>query len=89
VDSLNAAPLTRGLEDRVLFTAPARLAELEAIIAARRDYPAEFCREYLTRHIRFELGAEEKRGIEEFAARLRRLGNGPLYPPRYVPLPTR
>jgi len=51
--------------------------------------PAEFSREYLTRHIRFELGAEEKRGIEEFAARLRRLGNGPLYPPRYVPLPTR
>ena len=28
VDSLNAVPLTRGLEDRVIFTAPARLAEM-------------------------------------------------------------
>jgi predicted solute-binding protein len=79
-DAAGLAALLRAARDR-------GLAELEAIIAARRDYPAAFCREYLTRHIRFDLGAEEKRGIEEFAARLRRLGNGPLYPPRYVPAP--
>lgn len=60
------------------------LAELEAIVAAEHRYPTDFCREYLTRNIRFELGAEEKRGLLEFARRLRRLGNGPVHPPRFA-----
>lgn len=69
----------------VLGAARARgLAELEAIVAAEHRYPTDFCREYLTRNIRFELGAEEKRGLIEFARRLRRLGNGPVHPPRFA-----
>ncbi len=59
-------------------------AELEAIIRRQRTYPPDFCRAYLTRHIRFELGGPEKRGLKHFADLLRRLGNGPVFPPRFV-----
>lgn len=59
-------------------------ASLESIIGRQQAYPPAFCREYLTRHIRFELGEPEKRGLERFAGLLRRLGNGPIFPPRFV-----
>ncbi len=60
------------------------LAELDRIIAARSRYPADFARQYLTCNIRFELGEAEKRGLRCFADRLRALGNGPVWEPRFV-----
>jgi chorismate dehydratase len=59
-------------------------AELEAVIAKQRGYPVDFCREYLTRNIGFELGEPEKRGLTRFAELLHRHGNGPVFPPRFV-----
>lgn len=59
-------------------------AELEAVIAKPRGYPLDFCREYLTRNIGFELGEPEKRGLARFADLLRRHGNGPVFPPQFV-----
>ncbi len=60
------------------------LAELETIIAGQNRYPPNFCREYLTWNIRFDLGPAEKRGLLAFAERLRHLGNGPVHPPRFA-----
>lgn len=40
--------------------------QMEAIIARHREHPEAFVRRYLTEYIRFGLGAEEKRGIEQF-----------------------
>jgi len=40
--------------------------QMEQIIASHREHHAEFVRRYLTKYIRFDLGADEKRGIEQF-----------------------
>lgn len=34
--------------------------------ATKRGIPAEIARHYLTHHIRYEIGAEERRGLEEY-----------------------
>ncbi len=60
------------------------IENLAAIIRRQRTYPPDFCRDYLTRHIRFELGEPEKRGLKHFTGLLRRLGSGPVFPPRFV-----
>jgi len=44
--------------------------QMEEIIARHPEHPVEFVRRYLTEYIRFGLGAEEKRGIEQFRALL-------------------
>jgi chorismate dehydratase len=57
------------------------IANLEAVIADDETGTPEFRRRYLTEHIRFDLGADEKRGItryRELLAKYGRIdGNGP------------
>jgi chorismate dehydratase len=50
------------------------LANLEAIIADDDTGTPEFRRRYLTEHIRFDLGAEEKRGIVRYRELLAKYG---------------
>ena len=75
---------THGLGERLRAARDRGLTQLEALIRPRPEYTLEFRREYLTRHIRFELGEVEKRGIAEFARLLRRHALGPVFEPRYV-----
>jgi chorismate dehydratase len=50
------------------------IANLEAIIADDDTGTPEFRRRYLTEHIRFDLGVEEKRGIERYRELLAKHG---------------
>ncbi len=60
------------------------VSSLEAIACERSDYGYEFRREYLGGHIRYDLGADEKRGLKKFAELLRQHGLGLACEPRYV-----
>jgi chorismate dehydratase len=57
---------------------------LEHIIASRTEYDVDFRRDYLSWHVHFHLGSDEKRGVAKFCELLRRHGLGPVYEPRYV-----
>jgi len=50
-----------------------RIEEIVAAESARRDFPAEVVREYLTRHIVHELGERDYRGMELFLQYAREL----------------
>jgi predicted solute-binding protein len=84
--------LRRGLDPAVLANLKATLraarargqAELAAIIRERPEFDAEFRREYFARHIYYELGAEERAGLAEFARRLERHGLGPVHAPVFA-----
>jgi predicted solute-binding protein len=57
------------------------LRNLDRIVTAEapaRGFPAELVREYLTRHIRFELGAAEHEGMELFLRYARELERQPV-----------
>ena len=81
--------LRRGVE-----TKPLRLALREAksfgletldyTISSRAEYDIEFRRDYLSWHIHYHLGADEKRGLAKFIELLGKHGYGPLFEPRYV-----
>lgn len=52
---------------RVLTEAKARgLRELDAILDSETVLPRDLAKEYLTRHIRYDLGSDEIRGLLEF-----------------------
>lgn len=57
---------------------------LEHIISSRPEYDLDFRRDYLTWHVHFHLGSDEKRGIARFCELLRRHNLGPVFEPRYV-----
>jgi chorismate dehydratase len=57
---------------------------LESLIAERTDFALDFRRDYLTWHIHYHLGSDERRGVERFMALLEKHQLGPVYPPRYV-----
>ena len=59
------------------------ISSIKEIVRAERRYDASFETRYLTEHIRYGLGAEEKAGIEKFRELL--LKNG-LIPPGHAPL---
>ena len=61
------------------------MAHLEEIIAAEPREPA-FTRQYLTEHIRFELGVRQKQGIEKYRELLAKHGfiDDAVTPLRYV-----
>jgi chorismate dehydratase len=50
-----------------------RIEEIVAMESARREFPAEVVREYLTRHIVHELGERDYRGMELFLQYAREL----------------
>jgi chorismate dehydratase len=57
---------------------------LEYIIRNRPEYDADFRRDYLTWHVHFHLGTDERRGVAKFCELLRRHGLGTVFEPRYV-----
>jgi len=60
------------------------LDTLEHIISSRTEYDREFRQDYLSWHIHYHLGADEKRGLAMFGELLEKHGYGPVYKPRYV-----
>lgn len=81
--------LRRGVETKALRHAlrEARtfgLETLDDIINSRTDYDLEFRRDYLSWHIHYHLGADEKRGLARFIELLRKHGLAPVFEPRYV-----
>jgi chorismate dehydratase len=81
--------LRRGLDNAALrrHLRAARdfgLDTLDYIISSRTDYDYEFRKDYLSWHIHYHLGADEKRGLARFADLLRRHTGAPVYQPRFV-----
>ena len=60
------------------------LDTLDHIIRSRTEYDADFRRDYLTWHVHFHLGADEKRGLLRFVELLRKHGLGPVHEPRFA-----
>ena len=81
--------LRRGVENAPLRAAlrEARdfgLDTLDHIIRTRTDYTYEFRKDYLSWHIHYHLGSDEKRGLVKFIELLRRHGCGSIHDPRFV-----
>lgn len=81
--------LRRGVDTAVVRRALAEakafgLDTLEQIIRHRSEYDYEFRKDYLSWHIHYHLGADEKRGITKFIELLRKHGLGPIYEPHFV-----
>ena len=57
---------------------------LEYIISSRTEYDYNFRKDYLTWHIHFHLGSDEKRGLAKFIELLRKHSSEPIYEPRFV-----
>lgn len=60
------------------------LDTLDHIIANREEYDLDFRKDYLSWHIHYHLGADEKRGLKKFAELLREQGERTVYEPNYV-----
>ncbi len=60
------------------------LDTLDSIIRTRTEYDYNFRQDYLSWHIHYHLGADERRGVAKFMELLRRHGCGPIFEPRYV-----
>jgi chorismate dehydratase len=60
------------------------MAGIEEIIQSRADFDEAFRRAYLTRHIRYTLGEEEKRGLARFGELIRKHQLGSVFEPRFV-----
>jgi chorismate dehydratase len=60
------------------------LDSLDSIIRARTEYDYNFRQDYLSWHIHYHLGSDEKRGLVKFIELLRRHGCGPVFEPRFV-----
>ena len=77
VDTVN---LRRALADAKAFG----LDTLDQIIRHRSEYDYDFRKDYLSWHIHYHLGADEKRGLARFAELLCKHGLGPVCEVRYV-----
>ena len=60
------------------------LDTLEYIIRQRPEYDVDFRRDYLSWHIHYHLGADEKRGLARFSELLRKHHLGAVYEPKFV-----
>ncbi len=60
------------------------LDTLESIIRTRTDYNYDFRRDYLSWHIHYHLGADEKRGLAKFIEFLRKHGTQAVHEPTFV-----
>jgi chorismate dehydratase len=77
VENAALRPLLREARDFGLDT-------LDSIIRTRTEYDYDFRKDYLSWHIHYHLGSDEKRGLAEFIELLRRHGCGPVFEPRFV-----
>jgi chorismate dehydratase len=57
---------------------------LDDIIRDRSEFDRAFRDDYLARHIRYEMGANEKRGLARFAELLRKHTDRPVFDPVFV-----
>jgi predicted solute-binding protein len=73
-------PLRRRLREAKRFG----LETLDQIVATRTEFDIDFRRDYLTWHIHYHLGADEKRGLAMFMKLLERHGLGLVFAPRFV-----
>jgi chorismate dehydratase len=81
--------LRRGLENSVLKRQlrDARdfgLDTLQIIIRTRTEYDLDFRQDYLSWHIHYHLGTDEKRGLTRFIELLRKHSSKPIYDPKFV-----
>lgn len=81
--------LRRGLENAALRRQLREakdfgLETLESIIRQRTEYDLDFRRDYLSWHIHYFLGSDEKRGLAKFGELLRKHNFGPVHEPRFV-----
>jgi chorismate dehydratase len=60
------------------------LDTLDHIIRTRTDYTEDFRRDYLSWHIHYHLGADEKRGLAKFVELLRKHTDAPVFEPKFV-----
>ncbi len=77
---LESAPLRRALREAKAFG----METLDALIASRTEYTYDFRKDYLSWHVHFYLGSDERRGIARFSELLRKHGLGPVHEPRFV-----
>jgi chorismate dehydratase len=75
---------TAALRDELRAARRRGAAGLEQVLREWPDFDEPTRRAYLTRHIRYELGAAEKAGLARFAELLNRHGLGPARLPRFV-----
>ncbi|HWX20608.1 MAG TPA: menaquinone biosynthesis protein [Candidatus Binatia bacterium] len=81
--------LRRGLDNSILrrMLREARdfgLDTLESIIRSRTDYDYDFRSDYLSWHIHYHLGTDEKRGLGRFSELLRKHCGKPVFEPKLV-----
>lgn len=81
--------LRRGVENRRLRDALRSAKEfgldtLDAIIQSRPEFDLEFRKDYLSWHIHYHLGGDEKRGLAKFVELLRLHSGQPVFDPRFV-----
>jgi len=60
------------------------LDTLDFIIRGRTEYDYDFRNDYLSWHIHYHLGADEKRGLAKFIELLRKHGSGPIFEPKFI-----
>jgi chorismate dehydratase len=60
------------------------LDTLDSIIRSRTEYSLEFRQDYLSWHIHYHLGADEKRGLARFIELLRKHTGKQVFEPRFV-----
>ncbi|HVR34791.1 MAG TPA: menaquinone biosynthesis protein [Methylomirabilota bacterium] len=73
--------LRRQLREARLFG----LETLDSIIRNRTEFDFQFRKDYLSWHIHYHLGTDEKRGLRTFQELLRKHTPGPIHEPRFVP----
>ncbi len=81
--------LRRGVENTVLrrLLREARefgLDTLDSIIRERTEYDYDFRKDYLSWHIHFHLGSDEKRGLAKFMELIAKHQLGQVFEPRFV-----
>ncbi|MFM1945503.1 MAG: Chorismate dehydratase [Verrucomicrobiota bacterium] len=74
------APLRQILREAKSFG----LETIETLIQEQTEFTPDFRRDYLTWHIHYHLGQDERRGVQRFIDLLNKHHLGPVYPPNYV-----
>jgi chorismate dehydratase len=77
---IDTKPLRNALREAKAFG----LETLDYTISSRAEYDIEFRRDYLSWHIHYHLGTDERRGLARFIELLRKHGHGPVFEPQYV-----
>ena len=82
--ALRRGAQTDELRKRLRAARDAGLEQIESIVAEHREFEASFVREYFGRHLRYQLGSEEKRGLAKFTELLAIQSSERIYHPHFV-----